>query len=282
MLYLKLNQFFTMRQSISQSVYCSLLFQKKYAIFCLLFAISCFSTPIIAQVDEDDPYYELGQGAIAVFGGYVFNNYISDLTPMLIDKLYDRTRYAATEKPRSGLLFGVSFATRLPNSPIFFQPEVFYQKSGAFFHYKNDRNTTIDMAFDYRYFNLGLGFRYNPLLHLNNPLGGIHVGIGTQCGIVVKDRLEYASAPDDTDDPVIREDIQRILKAKANWAGFIGLGYDYHWDNGIGFSFDARYNLGLSDVIETKVANDNFFSEQKNQTKHYTITLGLSYPLNPD
>lgn len=239
----------------------------------------CFSITLQAQIDEDDPYYTVKQGAFSLKGGMVQNS-TSDLTRMLIPKEYDPSLYTTTEEPLYGAAVDFSFATRLPNSPLFIEPGLSFRAMGARLKYEDINQVRYAFTLDYQYLNFGLGFRYNPLLAINKVLGGIHLNLGAEYGIVVKDRIEYSSSPDSTDDGYQREELQSIFKAKGNFQVFGGIGYDYHWDNGFGLILNVRRCIGLSDVIETK-PNGHYFSEQKNQTKSWAATIGITYAINP-
>ncbi len=241
------------------------------------FLLLCIAHHSYAQSRYDDPYITPWQWTFGAGGGIATTG-TSDLTRMLIPKEYDPQTYTTKENPRNGGVAYFSVATKIPNVPVFVQPELSYIKGGASLLYNDINQTSYALTFDYHYFNAALGFRVNPLLSVNPILGGIHLNTGMQLGINVKDRLKYSSAPDSTDDPFIEQALQEVFKAKANWSGFFGFGYDYHFDNGFGLTLDARQYFGLSDVIKTR-PNEYFFSETNNQTKSYVITLGITYPL---
>lgn len=251
--------------------------RSSFLLICLLLIFTC---PAFAQIDEDDPYYGIGQGVFEISGGFIRND-ISNKTRMLIPEEYDPSKYSVTEKPYDGMVAVIAFATRLPNAPLFFYPDLTIGDNGAKMHYQDVNNTQYDIDFAYKTLGLGLGIRYNPLLSMNRELGGIHLYGGTHGSITIDDHLRYTSMPDPTGDPFTRDALQGVFKGKANMTCSVGLGYDYHWDNGFGLTFDARKHFGLSDVIETK-PNNYYFSEQKNQTKAFSITLGVTFALNPD
>lgn len=124
--------------------------------------------------------------------------------------------------PVVGLHFGVLAHIHLTKR-FALQPEVFYSTHGA--NYKNG-------AFDTRY---NLGYIQVPVLLQYMFLNGLRLQAGPQLGFLVNAKSKTGDIKDD-------------FKNDLNAVDFgIATGASYLVPN-TGFGFDARFNLGLSDI----------------------------------
>lgn len=131
----------------------------------------------------------------------------------------------------AGIFAGIKFSDN-----VGIQADLLYSQQGAEFSGKD---------FDLNYVNVPVVIKYY-------VFRGLNLQAGPQFGFVVDDNISKVFG--------------EIAKAeKTNVSGAVGLGYDL-----LGFRLDARYNFGLTDVIEG--GND-----VKSKNSVYSIALGYSF-----
>ncbi|OIP49112.1 MAG: hypothetical protein AUK33_11185 [Flavobacteriaceae bacterium CG2_30_34_30] len=121
----------------------------------------------------------------------------------------------------AGIFLGLKFTDKLA-----LQPELLYSQQGAEFNAGK---------FDLDYVNIPVVLK----LYL---IQGLNLQVGPQFGFVVNDDIE---------------NIGVLAKNKDfDFSGVVGAGYDLP----LGLRIDARYNFGLSDVIESESWKNGVFS----------------------
>ncbi len=115
----------------------------------------------------------------------------------------------------AGVFVGVKFSDKFA-----IQPELLYSQQDAKFDARD---------FDLSYVNVPIIFKYY-------LIQGLNIQVGPQFGFVVDDNISevFAEIGDDVD------------TNNFDTSGVIGLGYDFP----LGIRFDARYNFGLTDVVD--------------------------------
>jgi hypothetical protein len=107
------------------------------------------------------------------------------------------------------------------------------------------------------------------------PAGGLFVGIGPQIGLNINNtNLTYESnMPELGPDLQIQQSLREVLKGKSDFSILAAFGYEFE----MGLSLDARYRLGLTDVIETQSNGFNFI-ENKNWSHGFQFNVGFAIP----
>lgn len=224
--------------------------------FCL-YSLCAFAQPM-----DDEYFYGFKAGATY--------NSISNISTTLIPSIFPKETYSTTNSRQVGFIGGLFFYHRFRNSRIAIQPEVLYAQEGAKFDYTdiNDLNYSID--FNYQYLKLATYFKVY-------SYAGITFSIGPQVALNIGDgKLNYASnMPDLGPDLIITQSLREVLKARPNFTISVGGGYDFDF----GLSLEARFNLGLKDVLETQ-ANGYDFIENENRTTGFQLTVGWLLPFD--
>ncbi|SMO60058.1 Outer membrane protein beta-barrel domain-containing protein [Saccharicrinis carchari] len=134
--------------------------------------------------------------------------------------------------PRSGGVFGV-FAKINLTETIAFQPEALYSMQGATGS-ETEQGYDIDVTMKLDYINI-------PLMMKFYPADGFSINAGPQVGF-----LASAKAKAETQGISAEEDIKEAFKS-IDFGLNVGLGYDLP----MGLGLDFRYNIGLSNVLDT-------------------------------
>ena len=123
---------------------------------------------------------------------------------------------------------GGAFANIPVNSMFSVVPELLYSMEGNL-----QKEDDAKMSFNLSYLNIPVMFRYN------NP-SGFYAETGPQVGFLMsaKTKTEFGGVEDEQD---IKDELKSI---GFSWA----LGLSYQLKNGFGFG--ARYNLGLSSIVD--------------------------------
>jgi hypothetical protein len=137
----------------------------------------------------------------------------------------------------------------IPISDMFsVQPELVYSMEGA-----KEEEDDVEIKINLNYINVPVLLQYNS--------SGFFAETGPQIGFLTgaKTKVEF-------DDEEVEEDIKDELEGiNLSWA--IGLGYKLP----SGFGFNARYNLGLSNIAKDGTDDDKL--------KVNTIQIGIFYTL---
>jgi len=228
----------------------------------LIFCFCCCYFSAFAQPMDDEYFYG--------FKGGITMNSIGGISNTLIPSIFPKETYTTTNVQQMGFIGGLFFYHRFRDSRIAIQPEILFAKEGAKFEYTdiNDLNYGID--FNYQYLKLATYFKIY-------SYAGITFSIGPQVGLNIGEgKLNYTSnMPDLGPDLIITQSLREVLKGATNFSVSIGGGYDFDF----GLSIEARYNLGLKDVIETQ-ANGYDFIENDNKTAGFQLTVGWLLPFD--
>lgn len=215
---------------------------------------------INAQLVDDSFHYGFSAGATM--------STIGDIHTTLIRPVFPVETYNTSEEYRMGVTAGFFIYHRFENSKFAIQPEVSYAMLGGDFLYDDIEDLTYTIAFKYHYFNIAT------LLKVY-PSGGIFLGFGPQIGLNINNtNLTYVSnMPELGPDLQIQQSLREVLKGRSDISILAAIGYEFE----MGLSFEARYKLGLTDVIETQ-SNGFGFIENKNSSRGFQFTVGYAIP----
>lgn len=237
---------------------------------------------------NNDPYlkgWSTADGHVLGLQVFVDNNTISDKTHIFVDQKYDPQLYGSKDIWKYGWGLGLMHFTRFPNLPFFWQSEFNYKKSGVGFHFdKTLENETYDVNFNYNYFSLQTGIRFNPIFEglLGSKvsfLAGFHATVGVSYDIVIKDDLTYKSSPDTLYDSYRERIMESTLTANNIWIFSFGGGYDWHW-NKLGLFISYQRRISVDDAITTSLNSVELYEVNRNQFSAHSIKLGITYSLD--
>lgn len=225
----------------------------------LLVFMFLFSFYAQAQFDVDLTY--------GVKGGGTWSK-ISNLPEMIVSEDY-YTNYSLKGKPRWGATAGLFLNYKFPDTRIALQPELMYTMQGGDLEYSDIKGLNYTMEFKYNYIAL------TSLVKVY-VAGGFNVGAGPVLSFnLTPNNIEYKSNQADFgfgDDIQTRQALRNVIKGKTDFALALNLGYEF--ENGL--MIDARYNLGLTDMIETQV-NGYKFIENSNKSSVIMLTVGYAF-----
>ena len=172
-------------------------------------------------------------------------------------------------RDRFGFLGGV-FLNYRPSHLFSIQPELGFAMQHTEINFSNAIGHEYDLVFKYNYLNVGVGFKFYPWRNLFlsvTPQVGYHL---------TPNRLFYTSNfGEEFGDDLQSQQLKRnVIKGRTNVS--LGLGLGYQFLNR--FYVDFRYNLGLSDMIET-LSNSYGFVENTNFSNGLQLTIGWAIPL---
>ncbi len=193
---------------------------------------------------------------------------IGDIHTTLIRPVFSEETYNTSEEYRMGVTAGFFIYYRFENSKFAIQPEISYAMMGGDFLYDDIEHLEYTIAFKYQYFNLATLVKVY-------PAGGLFVGLGPQIGLNTnRTNLSYISnMPELGPDLQIQQSLREVLKGKSDFSILAALGYEFE----MGLTFEARYKLGLADVIETQSNGFNFI-ENENWSRGFQFTVGFAIP----
>jgi len=230
---------------------------------CCILILVCTTLSLNAQPIDDEYFYGFKAGA---------NYYsISDIATTIIPSVFSTETYSTQTKPRIGFVGGAFFYHRFPRSRTAIQPEILFAMQGSNFNYTDINDLDYQISFKYQYLNVGV------LLKVY-PFAGFHFAAGPQIGFnIANTNIDYRSnMPDLGPDLQIQQSLREVLKGETDLNVNLGIGYDFDF----GLCIEARYSLGVKDVIET-LANGYNFIENNNKTSGYQITVGWLIPFEP-
>jgi hypothetical protein len=250
-----------------------------------LFIVTC--SPSFAQYTngDDDPYskgWTTFEGHVLGFQGLYENNFISNKASIFVDERFDPQLYSSRDIAKNGWGIGLIHFTRFPNLPIFWQNEFNYRESGVGFHFDRTlENESYDVDFNYNYFSIQSGIRFNPIIDeiLDSKvafLAGFHGRLGVSYDIVTRDDLTYKSQPDTLYDFYRERLMEATLKANNTWFFSVGGGYDWHWGV-IGLILSYEFRIAPKDAIRTLPNSIELYDPEKNQFKAHSLKLGITY-----
>ena len=174
--------------------------------------------------------------------------------------------YTMTDRYKFGFTGGL-FLNWRPTHFFALQPELVFSMQHGLTQYEDINQLKYDLAFNYDYLNVGLGFKVYPVRNL-------FIHIIPQVGFnLLPSNLKYTSngeeiyGADFQTEKILRESI------KGRTAVSVGFGLGYQILNRI--YVEARYFLGLSDIINT-CPNAFHFAETNNKTHNFQLTVGYT------
>ena len=239
----------------------------KSTIFLLLCLLG--SSQLFGQLAEEDAFY-FGFKAGAA------RSHISNVRETIIRPVFPESTYSTLNDVSYGGLGGMFFYYRFPGSFLALQPEIIYAQGGTRFSYEDINTLSYQMDFQYQYFQIATLLKMYPLADYSETFAGLNIFLGPQFNAnVASERIMYTSNTEVAgQDLQIQENLRQVLKGTSDFMIVGGVGIE------IGrFSFEARYNLGLKDAIET-LANGYNFIENKNKAMSIQVSLGYAIPFD--
>jgi hypothetical protein len=232
----------------------------KYVLTLLLGLIVC---SIQAQLPEET--WHLGFKSGAAYSR------VADLTTTIIRPGVYRG-YETEDKYRLGYVGGIFVHRRLANSFIAIQPEFTYSMQGGGYSYKDSLGLEYNADFDYQYFNTAMLFKIY-------PVAGLHLMFGAQMGFnIANNKIKYSSnQPELGPDLQIQQGLREVLRGNNDFTLPLGIGYEFGED--FPLVIEARFNLGLGDVLRTQ-ANGFGFIETPNKSRSLLLTIGYALPFS--
>ncbi|NND32578.1 MAG: PorT family protein [Saprospiraceae bacterium] len=235
----------------------------------ILLLLLTLSYGVFAQLADEDAFY---------FGFKVgaSKSDISNVKQTIIRDFFPESTYSTLDESAYGGLGGMFFYYRFPGSFLALQPELVYAQGGSKFSYQDINDLTYRMNFEYQYFQLSTLLKVYPLADYSEVLAGLNIFLGPQFSAnVASEKITYTSNSDvNGQDLQIQQNLRGVLKGSSDFMLVGGIGFE------IGrFIFDARYNLGLKDNIET-MANGYNFIENKNSGKSIQVSIGYAIPFD--
>lgn len=211
---------------------------------------------LFAQPKHDVWFYGFKAGAT--------RHQIAEVGTTIIPDVFPTDTYTTEIAPRLGFAGGVVFYHRFYRSRFAVQPEILFASRGGDFNYTDTRELEYTIGFDYQYLSLGTLVKVY-------PTGGLHFGAGAQVAFnVATDKLTYTSnMPELGPDLQIQQSLREVLVGSNDINLLLQAGYDFPF----GLLVEARYVLGLSDVLETRANGFNFI-ENRNRSSGLQLTLG--------
>ncbi|MFX1610566.1 outer membrane beta-barrel protein [Riemerella anatipestifer] len=186
--------------------------------------------------------------------------------------------YQTQEKAETSVMAGLFLNWKYPTERISIQPELFYTRQKTDFTYTDVKGLNYTIAFGYNNLNAGFLFKY----YLTDKL---YIGAGPYLTLNLdKDALVYTSNGSEMStktgvyfepDAVVQSTLKQSFEGKDYFHTAFALGYEF--ENGLGIG--ARYQLGLSDALETQ-ENGHRFKNTNNRVN--AISLQISYRFNFD
>jgi hypothetical protein len=232
----------------------------KKTIAMITICVGMFYTHVQAQLEGESFHYGFSLGGTM--------SKIGDIRTTLIRPVFPVETYNVSEEYRMGGTAGFFIFYRFDNSKFAIQPEFSYAMLGGDFLYDDIEALEYTIAFKYQYFNLATLVKVY-------PAGGLFVGLGPQIGLNINNtNLTYNSnMPELGPDLQIQQSLREVLKGKSDFSILAALGYEFE----MGLILEARYKLGLTDVIETQSNGFNFI-ENENLSRGFQFTVGFAIP----
>lgn len=213
-----------------------------------------------AQIKDDEFHYGFSAGGTM--------SEIEGIHTTLIRPVFPADTYNTSTDHRFGMTAGFFIYFRFKNSGLAIQPEASYAMYGGDFNYDDIEDLEYTLSFKYQYFNIAALVKIY-------PAGGLFVGLGPQLGLNINNtNLTYSSnMPELGPDLQIQQSLREVLKGKSDFSVLAAIGYEFE----MGLILEARYKLGLADVIETQ-SNGFGFIENDNFSRGFQFTVGFAIP----
>lgn len=228
------------------------MFKKYFSLLLALLAVQSLS----GQPEYDIWHYGFKAG--------VTQNQINGISTTIIPEVFAEDTYSTSLTPQLGFAGGVVVYHRFYKSRFAIQPEILFASRGGDFNYTDNRDLEYTIGMNYQYVSLGTIVKLY-------PTGGLHFGVGAQAAFnVATDNLTYESnMPELGPDLQIQQSLREVLVGSND----INLLFQAGLDLPFGLMVEARYVLGLSDVLETRANGFNFI-ESSNRSGGLQLTLG--------
>jgi len=168
-------------------------------------------------------------------------------------------------------------------------PEINYAMQGGQFVYSDtlgpvpldDKGLEYTTKFKYNYLNFNFLTKYY-------IASGFHLMFGPQLGInTSSSKIEYTSNYNEIYsmskiigiDDQIRDNLRQVLYGNNHVALIFGLGFEHQFDDEFGLNIEARYNMGITDLVHT-VSNGFYMEEHPNERSsslHFTIGVAIPF-----
>jgi hypothetical protein len=204
---------------------------------------------------------------LGVFAG-ANGNQITGLSGMIVPENY-YAGYNFTGDYSFGFTGGI-FLNYRPSHLFAVQPELSFAMQNGRLNYSDINDFSYDLDFKYNYLNVGVGFKLYPWRNL-------FLSATPQIGFnLTPDDLFYKSNGKDLYGPDLETQqlMRSVIKGRTNVS--IGFGLGYQFLNRV--YVDARYTLGISDLIETQ-ANSFRFKENSNKSNGFQLTVGYAFSI---
>ncbi|MEL6355638.1 MAG: porin family protein [Bacteroidota bacterium] len=222
--------------------------------------------PLLVNAQPEDDEYFYGFKAGVTYGN------VSEIATSIIPAVFDENSYTVEDISRLGFTGSIFFYHRFRKSRFAIQPEISFSDYGGDFNYTDIEDLDYTIALRYQYLSFGVQAKVY-------PMGGLHFAIGPQVAFnVAPDNLTYTSnMPELGPDLQIQQSLREVLRGSNDINILLGAGYDFDF----GLMIEARYRLGLSDVMET-MANGFNFIENNNNSSGFQATIGwvIRFPDN--
>lgn len=207
------------------------------------------------------------------FGFKAGANYskISNLSTIILSEPYF-INYSIKETGRYGWHLGVFYQYDFEESPLGFQSEIQYARSGGNLEFSNfEKDFHYKMEFAYQYINILCITKWYPWK------GHVSLGAGPFLGLNVATRnLKYSSWGEGKEDAFgtdlqQQQQLQNVLRGKNNF----GLAVDAAWDINSYMKIGARYYWSATNAVETQANSYNFITA-KNANTAIEASLAIS------
>jgi hypothetical protein len=215
----------------------------------------------------------------------VTRSVIKDLESTILSEPYF-LNYTLSSEPVVGGSGGFFVNYRfIPNVAL--ETQLLYSQQGSVLKFNNiEKDFNYKINFGYQYINVLGQIKFYPWGNAGNfydrgyqAKQGFNLSVGPQLGVNISSQnIKYTSGGTGRlaafgSDLEQQQQLRNVLKGKTNFGFSFGIGYEFE---NIGLVIDARYFVGLTDVVETQ-ANSYNFIENKNTNKAIQFTLGWDF-----
>jgi len=236
---------------------------------CLTLSLLFVFGTVFAQLPDDEYFFGFKAGATY--------STIDEIKTTLIRPVHPEATYNTSIVPRYGAAAGLFFYYKFRGgSFLAIQPEIVFAMQGGDFKYDDVNGLEYMIQFRYEYLNITPQFKIYPLAEFGEGVSGFHIGIAPQIGVnLASTNIIYNSNTEVIgQDLQIQQNLREVLKGKTDVSIALSAGIE------IGRLFlEARWNVGLQDVIETQ-ANGYYFIENRNRSNSYQFTVGYAIPFD--
>ncbi|MEJ8605190.1 outer membrane beta-barrel protein [Riemerella anatipestifer] len=193
---------------------------------------------------------------------------ITNLPEMIVGRDHNKTLFSIDSKGAYGAEGGLFLNYKLPHSRVAIQPEFLYRKAGDRVVYHNQmtgQEYTLD--FNYSYLVFGASLKVYPYKGINFGVGGFYAKSLTPSA------LEYTSNENGGRyDTNYRQFYRDGIVGKDDFNLSFSVGYELSQ----AFHFEARYYLGVGDMISNRSTSFQFL-ENTNRNSVMTLSLGYNF-----